>query len=168
MIEMGAHSYNPLNDLDVYWEIKTTIGKFCSIASGVKVYSGNHPVIEYPQAVSQYPFFENLKLDYFPCGSPHRVIIGNDVWIAEDVSILDGVTIGDGAIIAMHAVVTKDVPPYAFVAGNPAMIKHYRFPPEVVERLLKIKWWDWSDELIAERIRDFKDINVFIGKYGNR
>ena len=72
------------------------------------------------------------------------VHIGNDVWIADDCKILAGVTIGDGAVVGCNSVVTKDVPPYAIVAGNPAKFIRFRFSKDIIDKLLKIKWWDWS------------------------
>ena len=69
-------------------------------------------------------------------------VIGNDVWMGHNVNVLSGVNIGDGAVIAAGAVVTRDVPPYAIVAGVPATVKRYRFSESVIERLLRSKWWD--------------------------
>ena len=82
------------------------------------------------------------------------VKIGNDVWIATNVTILRGVEIGDGAVIAAGSVVTKSVPPYAVVGGNPAKFIKWRFPLEAREKLLEIKWWDWDDEEIINK-REF-------------
>lgn len=94
-----------------------------------------------------------------------NVVIGNDVWIGMYAIINRGIRVGDGAVVASGAVVTKDVPPYAIVGGNPARIIKYRFDHEIIEKLLKIKWWDWDDGLIRDRIRDFYDINSFCEKY---
>lgn len=79
-------------------------------------------------------------------------IIGNDVWFGTNSTIMLGVKIGDGAIIGACSVVTKDVPPYSIVAGNPAKIVRYRFPDEIIEQLLKIKWWDWDYDKITRNI----------------
>ena len=78
---------------------------------------------------------------------------------------MDGITIGDGAIVGAMSVVAKDVPPYAVVVGNPAKIVHYRYSEDVIAKLLKIKWWDWSESLIKERMEDFKDVDIFVSKY---
>lgn len=72
--------------------------------------------------------------------------IGNDVWIGAGAQVLSGVSIGDGAIVGAGAIVTRDVPPYAIVAGNPARHIRYRFAPDVIDELLRLQWWDWSEE----------------------
>ena len=166
-ITQGDHSYVglPVNE---YFDPKVTIGKFTSVAEGV-VWFGkvNHVCIRHRKAVSTFNFRERWKQDYFePVGySKGPIIVGNDVWIGRDVYILDGITIGDGAIVGARAMVTKDVPPYAVVAGNPAVVKKYRFTKDQIEKLLKIKWWSWPDELIRDRMEDFKNIEVFVDKY---
>lgn len=166
MIYLGEHSYNAKGDIDCYEGVNLTIGKFCSIASGLKIYSGTHPCIEHEELVSQYPFQAQFGWNSYPCKTGGFVTVGNDVWISTDVGILEGVTIGDGAIIGCRAMVTKDVPPYAFVAGNPATIKHYRFEDHVIQKLLKIKWWDWDLETIKKRVSYMNDIDSFIQTYG--
>ena len=142
------------------------VGRFTSIAAGVSFTNiDNHPCIEYPNIVSTYPFKDMLKVEY-PIGkNKGPIIIGNDVWIGVSAYILNGVTIGDGTIVAAYSVVTKNVPPFALVAGNPARIKKYRFSREIREKLLKIKWWDWDIEIVKERIGDFLDVDTFVKKY---
>lgn len=130
---------------------KLIIGKFCQIATGVKfiMNGANHGL----QGFTTYPFkvfggeFADLPLLSDNKGD---TIIGNDVWIGNDVTFMPGVKVGDGAIIASKSVVTRDVPAYTIVGGNPAQIIRKRFDDEIVEQLLKIKWWDWSVEKIAE------------------
>ena len=80
------------------------------------------------------------------------IVIGNDVWIGYEAVILAGVTIGDGAVIGSRAVVTKDVPPYTIVGGVPAKTIRRRFDKDTVEELLRLRWWDWPEEMIRENI----------------
>ncbi|MGV2442242.1 CatB-related O-acetyltransferase, partial [Bacillus atrophaeus] len=76
------------------------------------------------------------------------IVVGNDVWIGYQSCILSGVTIGNGAIIGAKSVVTKDVPPYSIVAGNPAKFIRYRFPQEIIDKLENLAWWDWDISVI--------------------
>jgi len=99
-----------------------------------------------------------------------RTRIGNDVWIGAGATLLGkggGLTIGDGAIVGAGSVVTKDVPPYAIVGGNPARIIRYRFDEAIIRRLLALKWWDWPVERIMAAKEDFKDVNLFLEKYAH-
>ncbi|HLP92925.1 MAG TPA: CatB-related O-acetyltransferase [Saprospiraceae bacterium] len=134
---------------------KLTIGKFCAIASGVEfiLNGGNHLV----DAVSSYPFsmFGNgwehaMEGRQFP----HKgdITVGNDVWLGYRSVILAGVTIGDGAIVGAYSVVTKDVPPYTIVAGNPAKEIRRRFAAEEINQLLALRWWDWPLEKITANV----------------
>ncbi len=139
LIEVGDFTYGrPLVHM---WD-KTTrlkIGKFCSIAGNVHILLGGEHHTNY---ITTYPF--DVLFDGKPTPSKGDVIIGNDVWIGENVTILSGVTIGDGAVVGAGSVVSKSVPEYAVVAGNPAKFKRFRIntkPPE---------WWDWPPEKIAE------------------
>ncbi len=93
--------------------------------------------------------------------------IGNDVWIGQNVIILPGVTIHDGAVCAAGAVVTKDVPPYTIVAGVPAKPIKRRFTDEVIEKLLEIRWWDWSDDRINKNLEYFYQPELFVEKFSN-
>lgn len=136
---------------------KLIIGKFCSIACGVRflLNSANHTL----QSLSTYPFplfYEewNLKKESVADSWDNKgdIIIGNDVWIGYEAVILAGVTIGDGAIIGTRAVVTKDVPPYNMVGGIPAKQIRKRYSDDIISELLKIKWWDWEKERIAQNI----------------
>ncbi len=134
---------------------KLTIGKFCAIASGVEfiLNGGNHLV----DAVSSYPFsiFGNgwehaMEGRQFP--NKGDITIGNDVWLGYRSVILAGVTIGDGAIVGAYSVVTKDVPPYTIVAGNPAKEIRRRFEEEEINQLLALRWWDWPLEKITAKV----------------
>ena len=136
---------------------KLVIGKFCSIACGAKFIftSANHTL----KSLSTYPFpifFEEWGLDSANIteawDKKGDIVIGNDVWIGYEAVILSGVTVGDGAIIGARAVVTKDVPPYAIVGCIPARYIRRRFDEKTVTKLMELKWWEWSDEKIKEKL----------------
>jgi hypothetical protein len=93
--------------------------------------------------------------------------IGNDVWIGATSTIMSGVTIGDGAVIGAGSTITKDVPPFAIVAGNPGKIVKYRFTEEQIEKLLQIAWWDWGEDKIKENAMSMWSPNIddFIKKH---
>lgn len=93
--------------------------------------------------------------------------VGHDTWIGHGALIKPGLTIGLGSIIGQGSVVTKDVPDYAIVVGNPARILRYRFEDEIIDHLKKIAWWDWPLDMIRERHEDFSlTIEAFVEKYG--
>lgn len=131
------------------------IGKFCQIASGVEfiMNDANHQM----NAVSTFPFYtlEGWEMDA-PAATdmPYKgdTIIGNDVWIGQRAVILPGVHIGDGAIIGANSVVGSDVAPYTIVVGNPAKELRKRFDDELIELMLKFRWWDKSIEEINRLI----------------
>lgn len=135
---------------------KLIIGKFCAIAKDVKfiMNGANHKT----SGFSTYPFFifangwESAipKKEELPFKGDTQ--IGNDVWIGYEATIMPGVNIGSGAIIASKSVVTKDVPPYAVVGGNPAQVLKMRFDEGTIKKLLKIAWWDWSAKKITENL----------------
>ncbi len=109
-------------------------------------------------------FFEEWGLDVKDItktwDNKGNIVVGNDVWIGYEAVILAGVTIGDGAIIGARAVVTKDVPPYTIVGGVPAKPIRKRFNEEMIDTLLKLKWWDWSKERIAKNIAAIQSGNL--------
>ncbi|RFZ82160.1 antibiotic acetyltransferase [Mucilaginibacter terrenus] len=138
---------------------KLIIGKFCAIASDVKfVMNGaNHetsPISTFPFAIFRNGWekiSEGVDIaDKYPIKGD--TTIGNDVWIGYNATIMPGVKIGNGAIIASKAVVTKDVPAYAIVGGNPAQVVRKRFDDEHIARLEKIAWWNWSAEKITANL----------------
>lgn len=139
------------------------VGAFTSIASGVQILLGGEHRTDW---VTTFPL--NLwKEEENILGSPKTkgdVLIGSDVWIGTEAIILSGVTIGDGAVIGARSVVTKNVPPYAIIAGNPAKIIKKRFDDKIINRLLKIKWWYWSDSRIKKAIPILlsNEINKFL------
>jgi phosphonate metabolism protein (transferase hexapeptide repeat family) len=127
--ELGDYSYI-VNDGDMAY---TAVGKFCSIAAMTRINPGNHPMWRASQAhftyrASAYFDGEADEDGFFDWRRSHRVILGNDVWIGHGAIILPGRRIGDGAVVAAGAIVTKDVPAYAIVGGNPARVIKARFP----------------------------------------
>lgn len=152
LYEIGAYTYGKPEILS--WQKgRLKIGKFCSISRKVTILvDGNHNM----EATTTYPLTAGfLGIDHDrPVNYPTKrnVVIGNDVWIGCGATILPGVTIGDGAIIGAMALVTKNVEPYAIVGGNPARLIRKRFPDETIAQLLKLRWWDWSEEKIQEHL----------------
>ncbi|VXB60799.1 CatB-related O-acetyltransferase [Maribacter litoralis] len=131
------------------------IGKFCMIASGVTfiMNGANH----LSKSISTYPFAIFGKdwqhaMDGKTYPTKGNTVIGNDVWIGFNATIMPGINIGDGAIIASNATVTKDVPPYAVVGGNPAKVIRKRFSDEGITKLLELKWWNWPIEKITANV----------------
>ena len=130
-----------------------SVGRFCSIGPQFMCGLGDHPT----DFASTSPIFFSLARQ---CGfsfaeqnlfeERKRIDIGHDVWIGARVFIRDGVRIGNGAIIAAGAVVVKDVPPYAIVGGVTAKLIRYRFPDEIIAELLKLQWWEWSEEKLRK------------------
>ena len=128
------------------------IGKFCSIAEDVNIFlGGNHR----PDWVSTFPFpafsVQHGAIEEYAV-SRGDVVIGNDVWLCTGAKILSGVTIGNGAVIGAYAVVSRDVEPYAVVAGNPAKTVRDRFSAEDRAQLEQIAWWNWENNAIEDAV----------------
>jgi len=149
------------------------IGSFCSVAPGVVMLANTeHPT----NLVSTFPFKtifslraknkNQSKYRNFDASSRGPIKIGHDVWIGQNVIILSGVSIGTGAVIGAGSLVVKNIPPYAIAVGNPAKVIRFRFPPEIVLRLLSSEWWTLSDELLTE-LEEYlydSDINKFLDR----
>ncbi len=152
------HIYLGGNKYHVY------IGKFCSIAEGVKMIIGGEHRTDW---ITTYPF--GCEIDGFqrnPAYSTAKgdIHIGNDVWIGMNATILSGIIIGDGAVIGADSLISHDVGDYEIVAGNPAKHIRYRFSKDQIEALKRIRWWDWPIEKIREFVPllESSDINSFI------
>lgn len=164
-ITVGRYTYGPPQFKIWSENERIDIGAFCSIAEGVVIFGGGEHRLDW---VTTYPL--RIALGSPGAGSdghPHskgRTVIGNDVWIGYGAMVVSGVTVGDGACIGAGAVVSRDVPPYAVVVGNPARVVRMRFDEQSIARLLQIRWWEWP----IDRIRAFEsllcadDIGAFI------
>jgi acetyltransferase-like isoleucine patch superfamily enzyme len=164
---IGDHTYG--KPRVVSWEEGTSlrIGKYCSISTHVIIFLGSEHRTDW---ISTYPFPFLWETARSIKGHPYSkgdVVIGNDVYIGYNVTILSGVTVGDGAVVGACSVLTADVPPYAIVAGNPARLIRYRFNEETIQKLLKIRWWDWPEERVKENIHLMcsDSIDEFIKKF---
>ena len=143
---------------------KTKIAKFSSIANGV--YIG---LWEHNRAVSTHSFYLYEHSGNFVEGYTNydrddiETYIGHDVWIGANAVVMKGVSVGDGAIVGASAVVTKDVPPYAIVVGNPARVIKYRYKESDIQWLLELEWWNFSREKIKELVEKnvFNDFKLF-------
>lgn len=158
---IGRYTYTCYDDEIVNCEI----GQFCSISDDVIIGGAEHPI----DWVSISPVFQDVihsgpkkRFSQHHFDGIARTVIGNDVWIGKRVIIKAGVKIGNGAVIGAGAVVTKDVPPYAVVAGIPAKVLKYRFDEDTIAKLLKSKWWDLSDEELEKRAGKITEVHVFL------
>lgn len=183
LLELGAFSYQVSG-----YCFGAKIGRYCSFGEEVQIGRQNHP----NSWISTSPAFylgdklfnlgnnftgakeyHSYKFTFAGPATKARITtIANDVWIGHGAYIGAGVTIGDGAIVGAHSVVTKDVPPYAVVAGNPAQIRKWRVPTQFVSPLLRLRWWRYApwqlDHLNPSNIQDFitglqkmKDVEPF-------
>jgi len=142
----------------------TRIGRFVSIAAATRINPGNHPMTRAAQHHFTYRS-ANYGLGeeddaVFDWRRGFPVEIGPDVWIGHGAVVLPGRRIGTGAAVGAGSVVTRDVPDYAIVAGNPARILRPRFPADVQARLLRIAWWDWPVAAIKAALHDFRTLSV--------
>jgi acetyltransferase-like isoleucine patch superfamily enzyme len=168
---MGRHSYTrPIVHRYPDDEGAVRVGNFTSIGDDVEIMPGGNHRADW---VTTFPLSVRLAgAAHNPPGLPASkgdVIIGSDVWIGRGARILSGVTIGDGAVVGAYSVVTKDVRPYAVVAGVPAIERRRRFDDDVIDQLMRIRWWDWPDEevLRARQLLESGDIDGFVKRYGS-
>lgn len=147
---------------------KIQFGSYCAIGPNLKIITVNHdwnyPCIQgtfyrrmfgtrHPGELNKAPTRERTK---------GNVVIGNDVWLGDDVTILSGVTIGDGCCIGTKSVVSKSLPPYSICGGIPCKVIKYRYSSEIIDYLLELKWWEWSEEKIKQNEHFFNtNLNEF-------
>jgi phosphonate metabolism protein (transferase hexapeptide repeat family) len=167
-VTMDDYSY-VVNDAQITY---ASIGKFCSIAAMTRINPGNHPMHRATQAhftyrASAYFDGESDDSEFFGWRRAHHVDIGHDVWIGHGAIVLPGSNIGTGAVIAAGAIVTKDVPAYTIVGGNPARTIKRRFPEAIAGRLVELKWWDWDHETLRLALPDFRKLPIeeFLEQY---
>lgn len=158
IIVCGKYSYGMESIRLCTWreQGKLRIGSFNSIAAEQRVFFGGNHRVDW---LTTYPFGHQFLAES-PKGSVHGlqghpatkgdVEIKNDVWIGAGCTIMSGVTIGNGSVLAAGSMVTKDVPAYSIVGGNPAKILRYRFSDEMIRELLDLAWWDLDDTIINE------------------
>jgi len=137
-----------------------------------RINPGNHPMHRATQAhftysASAYFSGESDEAEFFDWRKSHRVHIGHDVWIGHGAIVLPGRNIGTGAVVAAGTIVTRDVPAYTIVAGNPARPIKRRFSEQIADRLARLAWWDWDHETLRQALPDFRkrDIEDFLEKY---
>ena len=142
-----------------------TIGPFCAIAYRAQIFmnGGTHAMdgfSTFPFNIFGHGWEDGFDPATWAATNRGDTVIGPDVWIGDDALILPGVTIGTGAIVAARAVVTRDVPPYAIVAGNPARVVRTRFEDAVVERLLAVAWWDWDAAKVTRNLNPIRGADL--------
>ena len=159
-VEVGNKTYGGINAITCGKEYKLRIGHFCSIATGVCfVLQGEHRI----DTISTYPFHVQVMKDMATEAlSRGDIIVKDDVWIGENALIMSGVTLGQGCIVAAGAVVTKDVPPYAVVAGVPARVIRYRYEERHIQWLRKVAWWNKPVEWLERHWEVMTDFEQFM------
>lgn len=163
LLEVALSDYSyVVNDSEIAY---AAIGKFCSIAAMTRINPGNHPMHRASQShftyrASTYFAGEPDDMEFFTWRRAHRVVIGHDVWIGHGAIVLPGRSVGDGAVIAAGAVVTRDVPPYTVVAGNPARSIRRRFSADVAQRMQALAWWDWPHDRLRAALPDFRALSA--------
>jgi acetyltransferase-like isoleucine patch superfamily enzyme len=167
-VSVGRHTYG--HDADTFRIFipgaRIEVGSFCSIAPEVRMLAGSEHVM------TRATTFPLNALLFDPAGGNAgdaidrgTTAIGHDVWIGLGATILSGVSVGHGAVLGARALVSKWVPPYAVVAGNPARVVRYRFDAETRRRLLSLAWWAWEDEEIrALKPLFMADVDSFLGE----
>jgi phosphonate metabolism protein (transferase hexapeptide repeat family) len=158
---LGDYSYVERDALVIY----ARIGKFTAIAAQACINALEHPIERASQHKMTYrpnEYFLSAKLDrdFRERRRSHLVEIGNDAWVGHGAAVMPGIKIGHGAVIGAGAIVTKDVAPYAIVAGNPAKFLRWRFEPATSERMIALAWWDWEHDRLGTAIEDMRQLSA--------
>ena len=166
---LAAWSYFVTDGSAVY----SDIGKFCSIAQGVRINPGNHPhwraaMHHFAYRAKSYGLADQDDEEFFEWRRSNKVTLGHDVWCGHGAVILPGRSVGTGAIVAAGAVVASDVPAFTIVGGVPAKPIRERFDRSLQEAILDIAWWDWDHSKIKDNLSDFQtfDAAAFVEKHG--
>jgi phosphonate metabolism protein (transferase hexapeptide repeat family) len=167
-VELGDYSYcDRLCDI-----ANATVGRFANIASFVRIGATDHPLDRaslhhFMYRSAKYWDGEQDDTEWFAKRRSRRTSIGHDTWIGHAAQVKPDIVVGNGAVVASGALVTKNVPPYAIVAGVPARVIRFRQPPEIVSRLERLAWWDWDHATLAERLPDFRSLSAeaFLDRY---
>lgn len=186
ILTLGTGSYVVSANLDISSANNhILIGNYSSIAGGIHFsVAANHDYKKVTTYTLDYPdIFINFQKLYPDIAgqqgggvkekfftdrnkaNSHQIIIGNDVWIGVNATIMSGVKIGNGAVIGAHAVVAKDIPPYAVAVGNPVRVIKYRFDEETIKKFMAIKWWNWDTKKIFQNMEMFLYVDEFLKKY---
>lgn len=176
-VAIGPGNVLELSELDDYsytgaycYIQHARIGKFANIAPMVRIGATNHPI----DAPALHHFIYRRSLFGFGEDDAaffnHRrsliTTLGHDTWIGHGAIIMPGLRIGHGAVVGAGSVVTKDVPDFSIVAGNPAKLIRYRFDPETIRKLIAVAWWDWDHETLKHRVDDFwLPMEDFLARY---
>jgi len=163
-VTFGRYSYASGPNTTIHSGV---IGKFCSIGMGVKIGLDEHDY----RMVSTHPFLYSRRFGGFvgegnSCQEKEPPKIGHDVWIGANAIVMRGVCIGTGAVIGAGSIVTKDVEPYSICVGNPARKIASRFNAEVVKELESIRWYEWTDKQIRNRLEQFYSVSNFLKELG--
>ena len=165
---LGDYSYIERQAEAIY----TDVGRFCAIASNVRLNALNHPMDRVSQHKITYrpnEYFLGAKIDktFREVRKSARVVIGHDVWVGHGAIVMPGISVGHGAVVGAGAVVTRDVEPYAIVAGVPARRIKWRFKKALRAKLLRLCWWDWDHDRLAQAVEDMAVLTAveFARKY---
>jgi acetyltransferase-like isoleucine patch superfamily enzyme len=170
--DKGTYFDRNINIISWSDDYSINVGKYCSIGRDCNFFLHANHRPDWITTSSQLwglvtPEIAEMHMSMGHPACKGDIIIGNDVWIGAKSTVMSGVKIGHGAIIGSTATVAKDVPPYAIVVGNPSKIIKYRFTKKQIESLLKIAWWDWTDDRIKTEAMDLWSDNIdnFIDKH---
>lgn len=171
-LDRGTYYDRNINIITWSEEYQINVGKYTSIGRDCDFFLHSNHRPDWVTTSSQLwgPVTNEIAELHMKMGHPSckgNINVGNDVWIGAKSTIMSGVKIGDGAVIGAKTIVTKDVPPYSIVVGNPGKVIKYRFNEDQIKKLLKIKWWDWTEDRIKTEAMDMwsDKIDKFIERH---